>query len=54
MGGIIMVIVTIVLSVVSVFVYRYAQPEIATRILPIVFITIGFGLIGFIDDLKNR
>ena len=53
MGGIIMAIVTIVLSVVSFFVYRYALPEVATRILPIVFITIGFGLIGFIDDFKK-
>ena len=53
MGGIIMAIVTIILSIISFFVYRYAQPEVATRILPIVFITIGFGLIGFIDDFKK-
>ena len=53
MGGVIMAITTIVLSVISFFVYRYAQPEIAGKILPIVFITIGFGIIGFIDDFKK-
>lgn len=33
--------------------YASREPEIAKNILPLLFITIGFGLIGFIDDFKK-
>ena len=53
MGGIIMAIVIVVLSVISFFVYKFLDSSVATRILPLVFITIGFGLVGFVDDFKK-
>ncbi len=33
--------------------YAGREPEVARNILPLLFITIGFGLIGFVDDFKK-
>ena len=33
--------------------YASREPEVARNILPLLFITIGFGIIGFIDDFKK-
>ena len=33
--------------------YTPREPEVAKNILPLLFITIGFGIIGFIDDYKK-
>lgn len=33
--------------------YAGREPEVAKNILPLLFITIGFGIIGFIDDFKK-
>lgn len=54
MGGIIM-IVTMILVVTGAYGYLMAnnQFNIANKILPILLLTIGFGLIGFIDDFKK-
>ena len=53
MGGIILIITTLLLSAFLYIDYAGDEPEIATRLLPMVFVTIGFGLIGFIDDFKK-
>lgn len=53
MGGIILIITIILLSAFLYIDYAKDEPEIATRLLPMVFVTIGFGLIGFIDDFKK-
>ena len=55
MGGII-IMLAIVLSAVGGFFYYFRQDgetEVAKNMLPILFITFGFGLIGFIDDFKK-
>ena len=33
--------------------YAPREPEVGKNILPLLFITIGFGIIGFIDDFKK-
>lgn len=33
--------------------YASREPEVAKNILPLLFITIGFGVIGFVDDFKK-
>ena len=33
--------------------YAPKEPEVAKNILPLLFITIGFGIIGFVDDFKK-
>ena len=53
MGGIILIITIVLLSAFLYIDYAQDEPEIATRLLPMVFVTIGFGLIGFIDDFKK-
>ena len=53
MGGLILIITTILLSAFLYIDYAADEPEIATRLLPMVFVTIGFGLVGFIDDFKK-
>ena len=54
MGGIVMII-TMILVITGIYVYLTlnGQSEIANKILPILLLTLGFGLIGFIDDFKK-
>ena len=54
MGGII-IIISIIIVVTGTYIYLSfrGNQEIAKRILPLLLITIGFGMIGFIDDFKK-
>ena len=54
MGGIIMIVAMIlVVTGIYLFLTFNNQSEVANKILPILLVTIGFGLIGFIDDFKK-
>ena len=53
MGGIILIIATLVLSAFLYIDYSTQEPEIATRLLPMIFVTLGFGLVGLVDDFKK-
>ena len=55
MGGIIIILAMIVISA---FLYYYytnitIEPDIAKNILPLLIVSVGFGIIGFIDDFKK-
>lgn len=53
MGGIILGI-SILILVVFVFIsYARTELELAKKLIPLALITLGFGLIGFIDDVKK-
>ncbi len=54
MGGII-IIITMILVVIGTYTYLsiIGETDLAHRLLPILLLTIGFGLIGFIDDFKK-
>lgn len=54
MGGIIMII-TMLLVVTGLYVFFTVnnQNDLANKILPVMLLTIGFGIIGFIDDFKK-
>lgn len=54
MGGIIM-IVAIIIATICTYIYfsTSGNLELAKKILPLLVIAIGFGLIGFIDDFKK-
>lgn len=58
MGGIIMILaMMIVVTGTYIFLIYNNQSDIANKLLPILLLTIGFGLIGFIDDfiiIKKR
>ena len=54
MGGIIMII-TMVLVVTGAYIFLkwQGQHETANRLIPMLILTIGFGIIGFVDDFKK-
>ena len=54
MGGIIMII-AIIISVTCTYILMntLGKLDIARKLLPLLLITIGFGMIGFIDDFKK-
>lgn len=54
MGGIIMII-SMILVVTGTYIYLMSKGEtqLANNLLPMLLVTIGFGLIGFIDDFKK-
>ena len=54
MGGIIMIIGIVVITLaVSYYYYKKGDMEVAKRILPLMLTSIGFGIVGFIDDFKK-
>lgn len=53
MGGIIIAITVSLMCTFLYFKYRIENIEIANKILPLLFVTIGFGLVGFVDDFKK-
>ena len=55
MGGIIIIISIIIVCAFLFFYYTKMrqEPTVAKNILPLLFVSIGFGLIGFIDDFKK-
>lgn len=54
MGGII-IIITMILMITGVYIYFICnkQADIANKLIPMLILTIGFGMIGFIDDFKK-
>ena len=54
MGGII-IMITMILSVTGTYVFfsLTGKIDIANKILPMLILTLGFGVIGFIDDFKK-
>lgn len=53
MGGLILITATLLLSAFLYFDYSHDEPVIATRLLPMIFVTIGFGIVGLVDDFKK-
>ena len=53
MGGIIMAISIIGSAIVTFIHYIGKEPEVGKRLIPLILATIGFGIIGFIDDYKK-
>ena len=53
MGGIIIAATIIILSLVIFNVFKKSDYEMVKRFLPLVFVTLGFGIIGFVDDFKK-
>ena len=51
--GIIIAIGIIIGTIGGYLYYHSREPEVAKNILPLLFITIGFGIIGFIDDFTK-
>ena len=55
MGGTI-IIIAIIIVCIGLYVYYTsgrAEPEVAKNIIPLLLVTVGFGVVGLIDDLKK-
>lgn len=53
MGGIIIILSMLVVCI-GLFLYdRGKEPEVANHLLPLLFVSVGFGMIGFVDDFKK-
>lgn len=53
MGGIIMAIAMVFCSAFLFFQYKASEPSTALKMIPLVFVTLGFGLVGLVDDFKK-
>ena len=53
MGGIISIITLIILSVFMYLEYKSTEPSVAQNLIPLALVTIGFGLVGLVDDFKK-
>lgn len=53
MGGLIIAALLLIMAIFLFFYWKSSSPDLAHRIIPLVFITIGFGLVGFVDDYKK-
>ena len=53
MGGIIIMLSIMILTIIAYIYYKSRDIVLAQNLLPILFLTIGFGIIGFIDDFKK-
>lgn len=53
MGGIVIALGIIIGTIGGYIYYSYKEPPVAAKLLPLALITIGFGIIGFIDDYKK-
>lgn len=54
MGGIIIIIAMVLVAIgICIYFTINGQITIAHKILPVLLLTLGFGMIGFIDDFKN-
>ena len=53
MGGIIIMLGIIIVTIAAYAYYRTRDVELAQNLIPLLGLTIGFGIIGFIDDFKK-
>ena len=53
MGGIIIAFAIIILTIIACFIMQEENSQIASKLIPLAMVTIGFGIIGFIDDFKK-
>ena len=53
MGGIIMALVLLIIGAFMFFEYSKTEPDVAHKMIPLIFVTLGFGLVGFVDDFKK-
>lgn len=53
MGGIIIAIATVILTIFLFWTYTKDQMETAMKILPMLLVSAGFGMVGLVDDIKK-
>ena len=58
MGGIVMILAIIIIGAIVFFKYSKSvdasEQTMAKNLIPLILVTVGFGLVGFVDDFKNN
>lgn len=53
MGGVVMIVSMMIMTAVAYIQYIKSEPEVVYNLIPLVLVSLGFGLIGLIDDFKK-
>lgn len=53
MGGIIMILTMMIMTLIVVLTFLQGKSETIQQLIPLILITIGFGMVGFVDDFKK-
>ena len=57
MGGIVMILAIIIIGAIVFFKYSKSidasEQTMAKNLIPLILVTVGFGLVGFVDDFKK-
>ena len=53
MGGLIIMLGIIIVTIIAYVYYRTKDAELAKHLIPLLGLTVGFGIVGFIDDFKK-
>jgi len=53
MGGIIMIISIAILTIVMYIAHFKQEPEVINKLIPLVLVSLGFGVVGLVDDFKK-
>lgn len=53
MGGLAIIITIILMGVVSYIQYKSKEPTLVRNLIPLILVSVGFGLVGMVDDFKK-
>lgn len=53
MGGLAIIITIILMGIVSYIQYRIKEPLVIKNLIPLILVSVGFGLVGMVDDFKK-
>jgi len=53
MGGIIMIISIAILTLVMYIAHFKQEPQVISKLIPLVLVSLGFGIVGLVDDFKK-
>lgn len=53
MGGLAIIITIILMGVVSYIQYKAKEPTVVRNLIPLILVSVGFGLVGLVDDFKK-
>ena len=53
MGGLAIIVTIILMGVVSYIQYKAKEPTVVRNLIPLILVSVGFGLVGLVDDFKK-
>ena len=53
MGGLAIIVTIILMGVVSYIQYKTKEPTVVRNLIPLILVSVGFGLVGLVDDFKK-